>query len=170
MEDSVARFVAEMCRVGQDLRIRRSEIYSAYLQWCAVEGVPECNTWTFCRTLREIGFTDIRISATGGTGFGWKGLALWDTPASWAEEMRRFFSECCSIRDFEKIDRADLYAAYVAWCEAQGLEPRNQRELGTELRHTYPEIRKTTFSRGTGIIYPGWYGIGLRAKSRSLKL
>lgn len=170
MDESATRFVAEMCRIGPELRIRRAEIYDAFLRWCTAEGAPECNTWTFCKTMRELGFTDIRISATGGTGFGWGGVALWDTPANWTEEMRLFFTECCVINPVEKVDRAELYAAYVAWCAAEELEARNQRELGTELRRSYPEIRKTTFSRGTGIIYPGWYGVGLRSKSRSLKL
>jgi phage/plasmid-associated DNA primase len=168
MDESIARFVAETCRVGTGLRIRRREIYEAYIRWCAAEKVEKRNNWEFCATMRELGFNDIRISATGGTGFGWGGIALWDTPKNWVEEMRRFFNDRCFFDNAAKVDRAELFQAYLAWCNNASLDPRNQRELGTELRRLHPEVRKTSFSRGTGVIYPGYYGVGLR--NRSLKL
>jgi len=171
MHEEIARFVAEQCRTGTELRVTRSEIYEAFLRWCFTEGSPELTTWQFCAGLRALGFKDIRISQRGGTGFGWLGLALYDSPEKddWRIQMARFFRERCFIEDSATVDKSKLYENYVAWCGTEKIEPKNQRQLGTELRRLYPEVRRTNFSRKDHRSHPGWRGVGLRS-SKSLRL
>lgn len=170
MHEEIVRFVAEQCRVGTELRVTRSEIYDAFLQWCFTEGAPERTPWEFCATLRDLGFKDTRIASRRGSGFGWTGLALYDAQEKedWRTQMSRFFRERCFFSDTATVDKAELFESYIAWCCSEKLEPKHPKQLGTELRRSYPAIRHTTFSRKDHKIHPGWKGVGLRSKSLRL--
>ena len=77
------------------------------------------------------------------------GLADWQHDHHWmadevkaaTEEYRQeqdrlagFFTDCCEFGPHWSVAVADLYNAYVEWCESEGEEPLKKRSFGERLR------------------------------------
>lgn len=77
--------------------------------------------------------------------------------ADYREQMdvlAAFLADCCEVGPLYKVKAAELYAAYVKWCEGAGEKPKGNRVFGETM--TEREFERRT-SNGT------WYfGVGLR--------
>ncbi len=69
--------------------------------------------------------------------------------------MGQFIADACVLGPTERCSVADLYAAYVRWCEESGERPQAKRNLGTRLKD-----RGLTGGKSGSVRY--WRGIGLR--------
>ena len=50
-----------------------------------------------------------------------------------ADPMTRFLTECCIMARAQRASAADLRAAYQAWCDAAGVEPKSDTAFGRAL-------------------------------------
>jgi putative DNA primase/helicase len=68
--------------------------------------------------------------------------------------LKDFLESCCIEKAEAEAKVSDLYAAYVAWCEANGERPLTQRAFGMKLSERGLGQRRTKVARY-------WVGIGL---------
>ncbi|HHV61211.1 MAG TPA: hypothetical protein GXX51_00995, partial [Firmicutes bacterium] len=68
--------------------------------------------------------------------------------------VANFLASECIINPLAKVKSADLYSAYVEWCQAYGEHPLSQRNLGIKLSERGFQRQKSD-----GIFW--WHGIGL---------
>ncbi len=70
-----------------------------------------------------------------------------------------FLTDCCVLREGIQVTSAELYAAYLTWCEVNGERPVTRRKMGLRLSERGFERK-----RGTAGVHC-WRGVGLRARS-----
>ena len=60
------------------------------------------------------------------------------------DRLAGFFADCCEFRPHYEVAVADLYSAYVGWCEREGEEPLKKRSFGERLRNRGIAQKKQT--------------------------
>jgi len=75
------------------------------------------------------------------------------------DRLAGFFADCCEFGPYYSVTVADLYSAYVEWCEREGEEPLKKRSFGERLRDQGITQKKQT--GGTRF----WAGIRLKKNS-----
>ncbi|MGI9079735.1 MAG: DNA primase family protein [Acidimicrobiales bacterium] len=76
--------------------------------------------------------------------------------------LGNFLAECCVVLTDSFVASADLYRAYVSWCEANGERPASQRKVGLTLTERGFERRQAGHERRWH-----WFGLGLLANVRT---
>ena len=75
--DDLGRFIDQRCMTGPGFHVRSSELYAAWVKWCATEGVEAGSNKAFTEQLQNRGF-DTRHSRVGTV---WDGIGLSDEGA-----------------------------------------------------------------------------------------
>jgi len=70
--------------------------------------------------------------------------------------LAAFLADCCVLEPNARAKAADLYQAYVQWCEQSGEHAEKQRSFGIRLSERGFEKRRS--DRAGAVV---WYGIGL---------
>ncbi|HZT66102.1 MAG TPA: phage/plasmid primase, P4 family [Acidimicrobiales bacterium] len=79
------------------------------------------------------------------------------------DPLRDFLADCCVLHPKAFVSNRSLRSAYEDWCQAQGLKPIGDRQLGERLQ-TRGCSRSARRQRGP--TERGWSGIGLAAEAR----
>lgn len=82
------------------------------------------------------------------------------TAAEEADQLGRFLAACCTVRYDAQVPKAALYAAYTAWCAANGEPADSSRTLGQRLLERRSLRRVLKDHKGTGGTRC-WRGIAL---------
>lgn len=73
-----------------------------------------------------------------------------------SDNLRRFLEDRCFTGPYHRVRSSDLYAAWCAWCEPEGVEPGSNKALTTALVNRGFDKEPTR----VGIV---WLGLGLAA-------
>lgn len=77
-----------------------------------------------------------------------------------ADSVAGFLDEECVVSELARVTKAQLYEAYVQWCEEAGLKPLSKKRFGKRLLELVPSV--TDDSRTNNARF--WEGIGLRSE------
>lgn len=72
--DSIHAFVMKKCIVGPNVKTNKDNLYTTYAQFCVESGRESHRKHAFTRTMRALGFREIRNSRTREAM--WKGIQL----------------------------------------------------------------------------------------------
>jgi len=61
--------------------------------------------------------------------------------AARAHPVRAFVAECCQLAADGLVPKADVYAAWSAWCQQRRLAPGTDAQLAKELLAACPSLR-----------------------------
>lgn len=72
--DVLAAFLTDCCVIHRNTKVKASELYHAYMQWCEDNGEQTENQRSFGMRLTERGFERYRGGTKGE--FMWRGIGL----------------------------------------------------------------------------------------------
>jgi phage/plasmid-associated DNA primase len=115
--DPLERFLDEMCEFEPELRVPKTEMYDAYVQWCTEEYEEAKGTKGFAQMMNEKGVVKNFHGAKSGANRIWRGVSLggnrptdggWDTSSETQKSCKQMGGESSEGHFEENSEKISL--------------------------------------------------------------